>query len=201
MTLARMQQRRDTGANWAASNPVLAAGEVGVNTDTGELKVGDGTTTWNVLRGFLPGPVDYSEVIRTAGDISLTSSGWQTVTSTLDVAVLATTGDLVMYTPLLSVGAQNNALAFDVQAVTSGKYASTGTTTPATNGLAGWYAAVSIVQAVSGAVFYRVQSGDTSSGILTLRLKVNPATATTRAVAANAASPARVCALNMGALL
>lgn len=52
---AQMQQRRDTAANWAASNPVLLDGEMGIVTDDPNLyKVGDGVTAWNDLkfRGF-----------------------------------------------------------------------------------------------------------------------------------------------------
>jgi hypothetical protein len=41
--------RRDTAANWQANNPVLAEGEFGYETDTGRLKIGDGTTAWNSL--------------------------------------------------------------------------------------------------------------------------------------------------------
>jgi hypothetical protein len=45
----RIQHRRDTEANWAATNPVLSAGELGVETDTLRFKVGSGNTAWNVL--------------------------------------------------------------------------------------------------------------------------------------------------------
>lgn len=52
---AQMAQRRDTKANWAAQNPVLLAGEIGIVSDDPNLyKVGDGATAWNALpfRGF-----------------------------------------------------------------------------------------------------------------------------------------------------
>jgi hypothetical protein len=41
--------RRDTAANWASTNPTLAAGEQGYETDTGLSKIGDGTTAWDAL--------------------------------------------------------------------------------------------------------------------------------------------------------
>jgi hypothetical protein len=41
-----IQLRSDTEANWAISNPILAVGEPGFETDTGTFKVGDGTTAW-----------------------------------------------------------------------------------------------------------------------------------------------------------
>ena len=48
-SIARIQLRRDTAANWTAANPVLLLGEVGFETDTRKLKLGDGTTAWNSL--------------------------------------------------------------------------------------------------------------------------------------------------------
>ena len=39
----------DTAANLTATNPVLAAGEAGYETDTGKVKYGDGTTPWTGL--------------------------------------------------------------------------------------------------------------------------------------------------------
>jgi hypothetical protein len=46
---SKIQIRRDTAANWAASNPVLALGEPGLEIDTGSIKYGNGTSTWNTL--------------------------------------------------------------------------------------------------------------------------------------------------------
>lgn len=47
-----IQLRKDTSANWGAVNPVLLRGEPGFETDTGKLKIGDGTTAWNALDYF-----------------------------------------------------------------------------------------------------------------------------------------------------
>ena len=49
-----MQQRRDTAANWTSNNPTLLNGEIGYETDTGYLKIGDGSTAWNSL-GYIDG--------------------------------------------------------------------------------------------------------------------------------------------------
>jgi hypothetical protein len=38
--------RRDTAANWTTSNPILAAGEAGLETDSGLVKYGNGTSAW-----------------------------------------------------------------------------------------------------------------------------------------------------------
>jgi hypothetical protein len=47
--MAALQQKRGTAAAWTATNPVLAAGEIGVETDTGSFKIGDGSTSWSSL--------------------------------------------------------------------------------------------------------------------------------------------------------
>lgn len=44
-----IQLRRGFAAEWTSSNPVLAAGEPGVELDTLRLKLGDGGTPWNSL--------------------------------------------------------------------------------------------------------------------------------------------------------
>lgn len=44
-----IQLRRDTAANWTTANPTLAAGQPGFETDTGRIKIGNGTTAWNSL--------------------------------------------------------------------------------------------------------------------------------------------------------
>lgn len=41
--------RRDTAANWISTNPVLAAGEMGLETDTDLFKFGNGTSAWTAL--------------------------------------------------------------------------------------------------------------------------------------------------------
>jgi hypothetical protein len=46
---SRLQNRRDTAANWTSNNPTLAAGEIGLETDTAKYKIGDGATAWNSL--------------------------------------------------------------------------------------------------------------------------------------------------------
>jgi hypothetical protein len=41
--------RRGTAAQWTASNPILAEGEMGLETDTRKFKVGTGVGAWNSL--------------------------------------------------------------------------------------------------------------------------------------------------------
>jgi hypothetical protein len=44
-----MQQKRGTSSRWTSTNPILLAGEIGVETDSNKMKVGDGVTHWNNL--------------------------------------------------------------------------------------------------------------------------------------------------------
>lgn len=52
--MAKIKLRRDTAANWSnpSNNPILASGEPGYETDTGKLKIGNGSTVWNSLPYF-----------------------------------------------------------------------------------------------------------------------------------------------------
>jgi hypothetical protein len=57
MPYIQIQLRRGTIATWSTKNPVLANGEMGLETDTHLFKVGDGVTAWNDLAyGGFTGP-------------------------------------------------------------------------------------------------------------------------------------------------
>lgn len=43
---SKIQLRQDTAANWLSVNPVLSLGEYGLETDTGLVKIGDGSGGW-----------------------------------------------------------------------------------------------------------------------------------------------------------
>lgn len=45
----RQKQKYDTSTNWATNNPVLLAGELGIESDTNKFKIGNGTSAWNEL--------------------------------------------------------------------------------------------------------------------------------------------------------
>lgn len=61
----RLQFRRDTKARWAEVNPVLMEGEIGLEIDTQNIKMGDGTHAWNDLEYG----VGYSNVTNEPGNI------------------------------------------------------------------------------------------------------------------------------------
>lgn len=45
----RIQLRRDVSTNWITVNPILADGEVGLEQDTNQFKIGNGVSTWSSL--------------------------------------------------------------------------------------------------------------------------------------------------------
>lgn len=50
----RHDLRHGTAATWTAANPILAAAELGYETDTGNFKIGDGVTHWASLGYWEP---------------------------------------------------------------------------------------------------------------------------------------------------
>ena len=58
-----IQIRRDTASNWTSANPTLASGELGFETDTDKIKIGDASTAWTSL-GYV---IDASTYALTTG--------------------------------------------------------------------------------------------------------------------------------------
>ena len=53
----QLQFRRGTAAEWTAANPTLASGELGLETDTSNIKIGDGNLPWvDLPYGGIIGP-------------------------------------------------------------------------------------------------------------------------------------------------
>lgn len=71
---ALIELRRDTAANWTSANPVLGSGEPGYETDTGKLKLGDGTSTWTSLSYFLGGGAPNVQAVTSAATVTPTFS-------------------------------------------------------------------------------------------------------------------------------
>lgn len=45
----QIQLRNDTASNWTSADPVLALGEMGIESDTKKVKLGDGVNNWSDL--------------------------------------------------------------------------------------------------------------------------------------------------------
>lgn len=86
-----IRHRYDTGANWAAANPVLRAGELGIESDAASLrgKYGDGTTAWaNLPYTELGQQPDFEAVTfdtAAAVDVAQGQLAWNDDEQTLDL--------------------------------------------------------------------------------------------------------------------
>lgn len=92
MPYIQFQFRRGTASEWTSADPVLAAGEMGIETDTRKVKIGDGTTNWANLSYGLGS--DDLQIITSVGSttnqaISITNS---TVSSNTVSGALVVTG-------------------------------------------------------------------------------------------------------------
>ena len=83
----RIQIRNDLAATWTEKNPVLLKGEMGVETDTRKIKIGDGLNKWSDLGYSGADVADIEKVIADNRDTtySLEPTGEQT-----DAQLLAT---------------------------------------------------------------------------------------------------------------
>ncbi len=103
--MSKIRLRRGTTTEWTLANPVLAAGEPGVDTTTGVLKIGDGSTAWLSL------PTPYAAgsslvplqaaIIGTPWAAPPFTTGWQTYGGGYQNCGYRKIGDLVYLRGLL----------------------------------------------------------------------------------------------------
>ena len=92
----RIQIRRDTSLKWSTNNPVLLQGELGYETDTDCIKIGDGINPWNDLE-YLVCETDTFNIFSSgtflvgATGLNFTGSG-VTVTNSNGLATVSITG-------------------------------------------------------------------------------------------------------------
>jgi hypothetical protein len=70
---ARIRSNCNTAAVWTSLNPILYASEIGFETDTGKIKIGDGATAWNSLAYTLHAHAE-SEIANLISDLTATAS-------------------------------------------------------------------------------------------------------------------------------
>jgi hypothetical protein len=180
--VTQIQVRRGTAAQWTSANPTLAAGEMGFETDTLRMKIGNGSTAWTSL----------SYVTYTAAAAVAT---WLATPSSANLAAAVTdetgSGALVfgtsptLTTPIINIGQNTptfttNAYtlvlgdAYEVLLASNG--ATAGTINIPTNATAAF---------ATGTQITIIQTG---SGQLTITA-TTPATTTILSTGATAASP------------
>jgi len=101
MSTVRIQVRRGTAAQWTSVNPILAAGELGVESDTNLFKFGNGSSTWTALSYANNSDVAIGEISQDAINTALTmgagltktyNDGANTITIAVDSTVVTATG-------------------------------------------------------------------------------------------------------------
>ena len=134
MSTVRIQVRRGTASQWTSVNPILAAGEMGVESDTNLFKFGNGSSTWTALAYANNSDVAIGEISQDAINTALTmgaglsktyNDGANTITINVDsnvvalksyvdaqVSGLANTVD-TDYIPLSDRGAQGGVASLD----------------------------------------------------------------------------------------
>jgi hypothetical protein len=98
MSTVRIQVRRGTASQWTSVNPILAAGEMGVESDTNLFKFGNGTSTWTALAYANNSDVAIGEISQDAINNALSlgagltktyNDGANTITISVDSDVIA----------------------------------------------------------------------------------------------------------------
>lgn len=101
----QIQFRRGTAAEWAAANPILAQGELGLNLDGNRLKIGTGLTSWNYL--------DYTavfDVVVQSPTAPIVYPTFANASGTTNIGIASTGSTSVVYIPSsgnLGIGTTN----------------------------------------------------------------------------------------------
>lgn len=87
MAYKKILFRRDLAATWTSVDPVLSAGEIGLESDTGKIKLGDGTSSWTELNYFYGSLENTSYVQNLIAGTGLTITGNSGVAATPTISI------------------------------------------------------------------------------------------------------------------
>jgi hypothetical protein len=62
----QIQIRRGISTEWSSTDPILADGEIAYEKDTRQIKIGDGSSTWNTLPIYSPNTIGIATIISSA---------------------------------------------------------------------------------------------------------------------------------------
>jgi len=180
MATVRLQLRRGLADDWFDANPTLAAGEIGIETDTNTFKFGDGNTAWRDLDYALSGTVDDYIPLNTkaqpGGVASLDNSGFVPV-SQLPPLAKVTVSAVADETARLALTAETGDIA--IQADNGQSYvlsASPASTNSNWKALTGSESVVDIVESALVAGVGLDKSYNDASGTITIDIDSTVAT-------------------------
>ncbi len=143
---------------------------------------------------------------RTAGDLTLTANAvWAdlpTIGTTWDISLAAQVGDVVEAGLSGVVDSAVVITYFDVvtivAATATNSFGSGTAVANANKGVMAWYCATTVLNNLAGSILYPLVAGDISAGAVTVRLRTQNATATTRNLHATVDFPLAFWAKNLG---
>lgn len=103
--VTQIQVRRGTAAQWTSSNPTLASGEWGFETDTNKVKIGDGATAWTGLSYKGAGTVTSITAGTGLSGGAITTSGTIAIdtATTVDVSTAQTLTNKTLTAPIINL--------------------------------------------------------------------------------------------------
>ena len=87
-----IQHKRGTASQWTTLNPLLAAGEIGLETDTGKFKFGDGVNYWNSLNYADKETIDWGSITGTLSNQTDLQNALDLKANISSLATVATSG-------------------------------------------------------------------------------------------------------------
>lgn len=104
--VTQIQVRRGTASQWTATNPVLAAGEWGYESDTNKAKIGNGSSAWNSL-SYFGGTGTVSSITAgtglSGGTITTTGTIAIDTATTVDVSTAQTLTNKTLTAPIINL--------------------------------------------------------------------------------------------------
>ena len=103
--VTQIQVRRGTAAQWTSTDPTLASGEWGFETDTGKVKIGDGSTAWTSLGYLGAGTVTSITAGTGLSGGTITTSGTIAIdtATTVDVSTAQTLTNKTLTAPVINL--------------------------------------------------------------------------------------------------
>lgn len=119
---SQIRLRRGTAAQWTSANPTLASGEAGFETDTNQLKIGNGTDNWTTLDYISSDLTPYATLASPTFTGTVEVDGNLEVAGSLNVSGSVTTissQDLVLEDSLIYLAEGNTGNIVDIGIVGS----------------------------------------------------------------------------------